>query len=62
MRENNLYALDRLDEIPDLPGPKFVFAHLRHPPSAVRASTPTARSPVERRSDGSGDARAIGVS
>jgi hypothetical protein len=34
MRENNLYALDRLDEIPALPGPKFVFAHLvtTHPP------------------------------
>ncbi|MDQ2673864.1 MAG: hypothetical protein M3Y40_04345 [Chloroflexota bacterium] len=34
MRENNLYALDRLDEIPDLPGPKYVFAHLvtTHPP------------------------------
>lgn len=28
------YALDRLDEIPDAPGPKFVFAHLLipHPP------------------------------
>ncbi len=34
MYENNLYALDRLDEIPDLPGPKYVFAHLvtTHPP------------------------------
>ena len=34
MRENNLYALDRLDEIPELPGPKYVFAHLvtTHPP------------------------------
>jgi hypothetical protein len=34
MRENNLYALDRLDEIPALPGPKYVFAHLvtTHPP------------------------------
>ena len=34
MRDNNLYALDRLDEIPDLPGPKYVFAHLvtTHPP------------------------------
>jgi hypothetical protein len=33
-RENNLYALDRLDEIPSLPGPKYVFAHLltTHPP------------------------------
>ena len=34
MRENNLYALDRLDEIPAIPGPKYVFAHLvtTHPP------------------------------
>lgn len=34
MRENNLYALDRLAEIPRLPGPKYVFAHLvtTHPP------------------------------
>ena len=34
MRENNLYALDRLDEVPSLPGPKYVFAHLvtTHPP------------------------------
>lgn len=34
MRQNNLYALDRLDEIPSLPGPKYVFAHLvtTHPP------------------------------
>jgi hypothetical protein len=34
MRENNLYALEKLDEIADLPGPKYVFAHLvtTHPP------------------------------
>jgi hypothetical protein len=34
MRENNLYALDRLDEVTSLPGPKYVFAHLvtTHPP------------------------------
>lgn len=34
MWENNQYALDRLDEIPDMPGPKYVFAHLvtTHPP------------------------------
>ena len=34
MRENNLYALERLEEIPSLPGPKYVFAHLvtTHPP------------------------------
>jgi hypothetical protein len=34
MRLNNLYALARLEEIPQLPGPKYVFAHLvtTHPP------------------------------
>ncbi len=34
MRDNNLYALDVLDEVPSLPGPKYVFAHLvtTHPP------------------------------
>lgn len=34
MRENNLYALDTLEQIPSLPGPKYVFAHLvtTHPP------------------------------
>ena len=34
MRENNLYALERLEEVPSLPGPKYVFAHLvtSHPP------------------------------
>lgn len=34
LRENNLYALDRLDELPEVAGPKFVFAHLltTHPP------------------------------
>lgn len=34
MRENNLYALDTLEEVPSLPGPKYVFAHLvtTHPP------------------------------
>jgi hypothetical protein len=34
MRDNNLYALERLEEIPALPGPKYVFAHLvtTHPP------------------------------
>jgi hypothetical protein len=33
-RERILFALDRLDEIPKLPGPKFVFLHLvsPHPP------------------------------
>jgi hypothetical protein len=31
LRGHTSYALDRLDEIPALPGPKFVFAHLLVP-------------------------------
>lgn len=31
LHNHTRYALDRLDEIPDLPGPKFVFAHLLIP-------------------------------
>ena len=31
LRAHTLYELDRLDEIPVLPGPKFVFAHLLLP-------------------------------
>ena len=31
LREHTLYAMDRLDEIPEMPGPKFVFAHLLTP-------------------------------
>ncbi|MGI8998451.1 MAG: sulfatase-like hydrolase/transferase [Candidatus Limnocylindria bacterium] len=31
LREHSRYALDTLDEIPALPGPKFVFAHLLLP-------------------------------
>ena len=31
LREHTRYALDRLDEIPALPGPKFVFGHLLLP-------------------------------
>ncbi len=31
LREHTRYALGRLDEIPALPGPKFVFAHLLLP-------------------------------
>ena len=31
LRKHSQYALDRLDEIPVLPGPKFVFAHLLIP-------------------------------
>ena len=34
MLANNNYALDRLEQVPSLPGPKYVFAHLvtTHPP------------------------------
>lgn len=31
LRANTAYALDTLDEIPNLPGPKYVFAHLLIP-------------------------------
>ena len=31
LREHTRYALDRLDKIPAMPGPKFVFAHLLLP-------------------------------
>ena len=31
LREHTLYGLDHLDAIPQLPGPKFVFAHLLIP-------------------------------
>ena len=31
LRAHTLYALDRLDEIPSMPGPKYVFAHLLLP-------------------------------
>ena len=31
LRQHTLYELERLDEIPSLPGPKFVFAHLLIP-------------------------------
>jgi hypothetical protein len=54
MRANNLYALDRLEEIPALPGPKFVFAHLvtTHPPYVHNADgSMTGREQVERLGD-----------
>ena len=54
MRENNLYALDRLDEIPSLPGPKYVFAHLvtTHPPYVHNADGSfTGRQQVARLGD-----------
>ena len=31
LREHTLYAMERLDEVPALPGPKYVFAHLLIP-------------------------------
>jgi hypothetical protein len=31
LREHTLYGMDRLDEIPELPGPKYVFGHLLIP-------------------------------
>ena len=36
LRAHSLYELDRLDEIPALPGPKFVFAHILLPARPVR--------------------------
>jgi hypothetical protein len=54
MRENNLYALDRLDEVPSLPGPKYVFAHLvtTHPPYVHNADgSYTGREQVARLGD-----------
>ena len=54
MRENNLYALDRLDEVTSLPGPKYVFAHLvtTHPPYVHNADgSYTGREQVARLGD-----------
>ena len=54
MRENNLYALDRLDEVASLPGPKYVFAHLvtTHPPYVHNADgSYTGRAQVARLGD-----------
>jgi hypothetical protein len=51
LREHTLYELDRLDEIPDLPGPKYVFAHLLlpHDPYVFNADgTFTGRDQVDR--------------
>ena len=50
LREHSRYALDRLDEIPALAGPKFVFAHLLipHDPYVFNADgTFTGRAQVE---------------
>lgn len=54
MRENNLYALDRLNEVASLPGPKYVFAHLvtTHPPYVHNADgSYTGREQVARLGD-----------
>ena len=54
MRENNLYALDRLDEVTALEGPKYVFAHLvtTHPPYVHNADgSYTGRAQVARLGD-----------
>lgn len=54
MRENNLYALDRLDEVTSRPGPKYVFAHLvtTHPPYVHNADgSYTGRAQVARLGD-----------
>jgi len=51
LREHTRYALDRLDEIPTLGGPKFVFAHLLipHDPYVFNADGSfTGRAQVER--------------
>lgn len=54
MRENNLYALDRLDETAEIGGPKYVFAHLvtTHPPYVHNADGSfTGREQVKRLGD-----------
>jgi hypothetical protein len=50
MRENNLYALDTLEEMVEVDGPKYVFAHLvtTHPPYVHNADGSfTGRGQVE---------------
>ena len=54
LREHTLYALNALDEIPELPGPKFVFAHLLmpHPPYVIDADgSPMGRAQVDAQGD-----------
>ena len=51
LREHTRYALDRLDEIPSMPGPKYVFAHvlIPHDPYVFNADGSfTGRAQVER--------------
>jgi hypothetical protein len=50
LRENTLYGLDRLDEVPAMAGPKYVFAHLLipHDPYVFNADgTFTGRAQVD---------------
>jgi hypothetical protein len=54
LREHTLYELQKLDEVPDLPGPKYVFAHilLPHPPFVFNADgTFTGRQQVDELGD-----------
>jgi hypothetical protein len=54
MHDNNIYALDRLAEIPGVPGPKYVFAHLvtTHPPYVHNVDgSMTGREQVEELGD-----------
>jgi hypothetical protein len=54
LREHTLYELQKLDEVPDLPGPKYVFAHilLPHPPFVFNADGSfTGRQQVDQLGD-----------
>ncbi|HEX5039027.1 MAG TPA: sulfatase-like hydrolase/transferase, partial [Candidatus Limnocylindria bacterium] len=54
LREHTLYELKALDEVPELPGPKFTFAHLLmpHPPWVIDADgTPMGRAQVDAQGD-----------
>jgi hypothetical protein len=46
LRQHTLYELNTLDQVPELPGPKFVFAHILmpHPPWVIDADG----SPLDR--------------
>ncbi len=54
MRKNTHYQLDTLDAVTELPGPKYVFAHLTipHPPWLIDADgSPMGRSQVAAQGD-----------
>lgn len=54
MRDHVLYGLRSLDEVPGVPGPKYVFAHLLipHPPYVIDADgSPMERSDIARQGD-----------